>query len=268
VTVFNVGDFPVALKDVFGTSPGLSRYFGTRSLARSTPLPSNSMFVTSGRTKLVVDPGDSARFESSWEGGAGGKHSPPLPLTEQLEAMGVDPGQITHVVVTHLHFDHFAGVTQMKGGLPVPTFPNARHIIPAKDWVMPDIADARKKNDKDVTDTLGVIDRAGIVELLDGRKSLGGGITIEPAPGESPGHQLLAVSSRGRKCYCVGDLYHVKEEVEHPELAGTWADVPVLLESRRKFAAKAAKDRALVLPAHMDPGVIRFSRGKFVWSVV
>jgi glyoxylase-like metal-dependent hydrolase (beta-lactamase superfamily II) len=45
---------------------------------------------------------------------------------EVLRAAGIDPDTITHVVLTHLHWDHAGGVRRAQGGL---AFPRAEHVV-------------------------------------------------------------------------------------------------------------------------------------------
>src|SRR5262245_58136943 len=52
-------------------------------------------------------------------------------LDRGLEALGVDPRDVTHVIATHLHEDHFIGLLDDDDGL---RFPNALHVLPAADW--------------------------------------------------------------------------------------------------------------------------------------
>jgi glyoxylase-like metal-dependent hydrolase (beta-lactamase superfamily II) len=45
---------------------------------------------------------------------------------EALRDAGVDPDTITHVVLTHLHWDHAGGIRRAQGGL---AFPRAEHVV-------------------------------------------------------------------------------------------------------------------------------------------
>jgi glyoxylase-like metal-dependent hydrolase (beta-lactamase superfamily II) len=268
VTVLNVGDFAMSLYDIFGKDADLTLYFDPRDLATPPFYPSNTVLIETASNKVLVDPGDRERLLSAY--GAQPPNAPRAPpaLAEQLGGVGVKPSEIGTVVVTHLHYDHFAGLTHKVGGRTVPSFPKAKHIVPKRDWDMAEIAEARKKGDKDLAETLGVVEETGLLSFLDGPMDLGGGVTISPSPGESPGHQIVGVLSRGAACYCVGDLYHLKEEVEHPGLAATWADAQVLARSRRAFAERASKESALVLPGHMHPGRITIRGNTHTWSEV
>jgi glyoxylase-like metal-dependent hydrolase (beta-lactamase superfamily II) len=266
VTVLNVGDFAMSLSDIFGKGADLSKYFDAKALATPPFYPSNTMLIESEGRRVLVDPGDRERLLSAYGAQPPNAPSPPPSLAEQLDGAGVKSHDVDAVVVTHLHYDHFAGLTRREGGKVVPSFPKATHFLPKKDWEMPDIADALSKGDRDLAETLGVVYGAKLVSFLDGTKDLGAGVTVMPSPGESPGHQIVRAEGGGRVCYCVGDLYHLKEEVEHPELSASWTEGAVLLESRNAFAERASKEGALVLPGHMRPGRIRVGRGAAVWS--
>ena len=51
-------------------------------------------------------------------------------VVDALREIGVSPEAITHVVVTHLHFDHAGGLTRLdSAGKPVPTFPRAAIFV-------------------------------------------------------------------------------------------------------------------------------------------
>lgn len=264
VTVFKVAELSMTLEEVFGPDPGVSRYFD-RPLTESETLPNHSFLVSAGGARVVVDPGEFTRLAAPGHFNAPPGYAPPPPLVEQLRAAGVEPGEVTHVVVTHLHYDHYDGITLPGPPAPVLAFPNAKCVVPRRDWEMPDIAEARSKEDPDVTETLGVAEKAGVLELIDAPTPLGGGITVEPFPGESPGHQILALRTGGGSCYLVGDLYHAPEEVEHPELAASWTDREALIASRNRFAAMASQESALVLPGHMLPGKIAVAGGRAAW---
>ena len=57
-----------------------------------------------------------------------------FPLKDQLEASGYNLNDITHVILTHLHFDHAGGATYFDGNKNVPTFPNAKYMISKSNW--------------------------------------------------------------------------------------------------------------------------------------
>jgi len=43
-------------------------------------------------------------------------YTPPPAIPDQLTSLGVHPDDITHMVITHAHWDHFAGTTTLADG--------------------------------------------------------------------------------------------------------------------------------------------------------
>ena len=51
-------------------------------------------------------------------------------LAARLREVGLEPEDVTHVVLTHLHFDHAGGVVKRSAdGRLRPAFPSARHFV-------------------------------------------------------------------------------------------------------------------------------------------
>ena len=53
-----------------------------------------------------------------------------VPWLERLAAAGIKPEAVDFVLLTHLHTDHVGWNTRLVDGRWVPTFPNARYIVP------------------------------------------------------------------------------------------------------------------------------------------
>lgn len=177
-------------------------------------------------------------------------------LLDQFAAVGVDPAAVDTLVITHPHFDHYCGAiavgaTQAEDRL---LFPNARHLIGRADW--DSLQEALKSPASPVSRALGLADRHGLVDAVEGQHDLGDGISIVPTPGETPGHQAVRVESRGQVLYVLGDLYHHPVEVERPEWGVHWANAGSIAESREALATAALAEGALLVAAHI-PGVGR-----------
>jgi Metallo-beta-lactamase superfamily len=53
---------------------------------------------------------------------------------ESLRRAGIEPEDVDVVINTHLHFDHVGWNTMRDGDAWVPTFPNARYLMPEADY--------------------------------------------------------------------------------------------------------------------------------------
>ncbi len=109
---------------------------------------------------------------------------------DALREAGVDPADIAHVVVTHLHFDHAGGLTRMSDAGPVATFPRARIHVQRTEW-HDALANKSTMTRTYLRTHLDPI--ASEVELHDGECAPLAGFTLLPAAGHTWGHQAVLV---------------------------------------------------------------------------
>lgn len=190
-------------------------------------------------------------------------YTAPPGLVEQLAGRQISPESITDVVITHRHFDHYSGISRKEDGRYTPLFPKARHYLGAGDWQPNDFGKLDER-------TLVVVNNAGLLELVGGEMEIGEGLTIRPMPGETPGHQILAVAHEGRRSYFTGDLFHHEIEFDHEALNVFWAHRTIMNQSKQAFKEEAAvsEDGAanLVYSAHIyGPYALLRSGQGFEW---
>lgn len=265
VTVVNVGDSLWRLADIMDVPEAVWRPAHAAMFESELPFPSQCAHVAAAGISMQVDAGayafppDSPRRPANFV--------QPLDVTAQLEAAGVRTENVTHLVLTHLHADHYDGVTVEHGGEWVPRFPHARCYVGHDDWMDAEIQAALADPASLESRTLGVLRRRGMVELVTGDRELAPGITLLAAPGESPGHQIVRLRSDGRTLYCLGDLFHAPVEVEHPEWMSAWCDAARMRASRERLIEAALAEEALLVAAHIE-GVGRVGRGRngMIWE--
>lgn len=251
VTIINAGDLVLTLSETSDVPESEWRAHKADFFDQPLNFPSQSVHISLPGASVVVDPNDYFRaFLDSPYLQPG--YQPPPGLVEQLRARSVQPEEVTHVVITHTHFDHYAAVTTQRDGQFVPTFPNARYFVQRADWESPEIQRAVNDPDSGYHQTLAVLHTLGLLELVDGERELLPGLQLIPTPGESPGHQIVKLQSQGQTLYCLGDLYHHPIEVEHPTWMARWDDPVTSLSSRRKLATAALAENALLIAAHID----------------
>lgn len=120
--------------------------------------------VRIGVASVLIDPGFGALPPESWL--ARELELRPTPGVQAgLAAAGIQPDQITHVVITHAHGDHFTGATLTCDARRVPRYPRARYVLGRADW---DGNPAREDPDSETSIHLGTLERAGLLDLVDG----------------------------------------------------------------------------------------------------
>jgi glyoxylase-like metal-dependent hydrolase (beta-lactamase superfamily II) len=179
---------------------------------------------------------------------------PPPGLFARLAELDVALTDIRHLIITHTHWDHYNGAVVAQNGFVTPAFPNARSYIGRGDWENAKLQESLRDETSADALTLGVLYKAGLVELVAQPQPIAVGVSVLPAPGESPGHQVVRVESEGEVLYCVGDLYHHPIEVEMGEWMTPWADRTSNLASRRILVDAALRENAWLFASHI-PGL-------------
>jgi glyoxylase-like metal-dependent hydrolase (beta-lactamase superfamily II) len=214
-------------------------------------IPIQCLLVRVGERLALLESGIGLDERSPEMAGVYGEHGRLVP---ELARLGVTPDQIDVVVLSHGHADHLGG--SVDPAVQRPTFPRARYIISA--------ADHRHFNSPEVRadssfsgDQLNILEQHGQLEPNEGELEVLPGVRILPAPGHTPGHQCVGLTSGSEHALFIGDLVHQTAQVLHPEWYPIWDWMPTMaMESRRRVLDQARRDGSLVLSAHLpSPGV-------------
>lgn len=209
----------------------------------------NLAHVRLGAASIVIDPGCDDP-SSAWAREFAGKW-PGLTRSPGLEAalrrIDVSPDAVTHVLITHAHEDHYAGVAAERGGDLILRFPNARHVIGRRDW---EEHPARRQPDSALVRRLGLAAQRGLLETVEQEREIAPGVSMTASPGETPGHCLVRVASGDRRFYYLGDLFHLPCEVEHVEWSPPNRDVVALAASRRRLLREASGQDSVLVFSH------------------
>jgi glyoxylase-like metal-dependent hydrolase (beta-lactamase superfamily II) len=228
----------------------------------------NLVHVRIGDASILLDPGWGELSPSSWLAtDLGAELSPGVQAC--LAEIGIKAEDITHVIISHAHADHYIGGTIERDGTHVPRYPRARYLIERTDW---EDNPERGVAGSEPAIHLGALERLGLLDLVDGDQEVVPGVTLIHAPGESPGHSIVRVRSAGSSFFYLGDLFHHPCEIARPD----WILFERTEEARRasetsraRFLAEAADTHALAVFTHSPfPGWghVRRTATGYVWG--
>jgi glyoxylase-like metal-dependent hydrolase (beta-lactamase superfamily II) len=182
-------------------------------------------------------------------------------LQQNLKAAGVNPADIESVILTHMHPDHSAGLTDPKTGEKF--FPNAELVVHQNeprhwqdDGAMSRADDrARQLYFQCAREQMAPYHNQ--MRTFDGPVEVFPGVTSVALHGHTPGHSGYMIESGGKSLLIWGDIVHVPEvQVPRPEVTMVFDTDPTqAAATRRRIFDKVATDRQLIAGMHVHfPG--------------
>ncbi|HET6347471.1 MAG TPA: MBL fold metallo-hydrolase [Candidatus Krumholzibacteria bacterium] len=136
-------------------------------------------------------------------------------LLDVIRDAGMDPAAITDVMLTHLHFDHGAGVAEPHGDGWRLLFPQARHHVQRTQW-----EHALRPNARDrasyYEERIRILETERVLDLHDGEWSLGPGFDLLVFNGHTPGQQLPLIRGPQGALFFCGDLFPFHHHLPPP----------------------------------------------------
>lgn len=184
------------------------------------------------------------------------------PYLENLAAIGLGPGDIDMVMCTHLHPDHVGWNTRLDNGRWVPTFPRARYLFGAREYdhwrALHDAHPPEPILRGSFADSVLPVVAVGQAEMVgpDFGLSLAAGLalTLQMAPGHSPGNMNIDLRQADRRVLFSGDVLHHPIQCAAPWLANRYDFDPArALETRTRLIEDCADADTILLAGHF-PG--------------
>ena len=177
-------------------------------------------------------------------------------LFKQLEAESISRDQINTVVLTHAHPDHIGGMLDQSGK---PAFPNAEYVMSRTEWDFwtsrPSLSESSLNSHmKEMLigsaekNLLPLKDR---MRWLDGEKEITPGVHAFPAPGHTPGHIGLVISSSKTQFLHIADAVLHPMHLKYPAWRSMFdLDLDGAARTRQRLLDRAAADQVQLLAYH------------------
>ena len=223
--------------------------------------PYPSLVIKTGQHRVLVDTG------------AGGLAPTTGRLVPNLQNGGIAPKDIDTVILTHGHPDHVGGNIDSEGKL---AFPNARYIMWKDEWDFwisePNLAELNV--DEQIKEILITVARNNLppiqhqLDLIDHETEIVPGIRAIAAPGHTPGHMAVTITSDNEQLLYISDAVLHQIHLEQPDWYTVLDFAPEqAVITRRHLLDWAATEKALVHAFHFPfPGLGYVTQKREIWQ--
>jgi glyoxylase-like metal-dependent hydrolase (beta-lactamase superfamily II) len=173
-------------------------------------------------------------------------------LISGLNNCGIQPEQVTDVILTHLHFDHVGGTTYYadNGELKL-TFPNAIHHIQKAQWEW-----AQNPSEKDAAsymkENFQPLKDYNKLNQIDGPGELIPGMELILFNGHTPAMQAVKISDGQNTLFYCADIFPTSSHIPLPYIMGYDIHPMSTLEEKKKILPQALAEDWTLLFEH-DP---------------
>jgi len=128
-----------------------------------------------------------------------------MPIKERLARTGLSVDDITHVILTHLHYDHSGGMTESIGDSIEAVFPRAVYFIQKTEWLTAANPDEISRSSYCPHDFLPLL-QTGRLKLLNGDSEIADSIRVEVTGGHTAAHQIVKIEDSEARVVFPADI--------------------------------------------------------------
>ena len=214
-------------------------------------MATNLLLLEGDGKRILIDTGIGYKSDEKFAGIFAIDYSK-FDLNSSLKNLGVQHDEITDVILTHLHFDHTGGATQIDdNGQVVPTFPKAKYYVQksqlewAKNPLEKDRASFLKEN-------FQPLEEAGQLIVLEGTQELFPGIELILVDGHTRAQQLVLIRGEKRSLLFAGDLVPTSHHLPVPWVMGYDNEPIKTIQEKKEILERAEQQNWLLFFEH-DP---------------
>lgn len=222
-------------------------------------MEARALLLKSKDRNILIDAGNGSDFIAKLGEKIGAKFSEiykvddtGVSLESSLKKHGLSAGDITDVILTHLHFDHCGGSTKEVNGKIVPTFSNALYHVQKSNLENAKNPNVREKASYLAPNFMPLLE-ANKLKLIDGpQKNYLPGISLFVSNGHTVGHQAVIIEDENQQLIYCGDIIPTSSHIRSAWIMGYDIN-PLLIISEKNDLLTMTENKKSYLFFEHDP---------------
>lgn len=212
-----------------------------------SPFVATPLLVQTGNHHVVIDTGLGNRLSPKQIRNF--RVSYPLTVPAAVEKAGLEPEDIDFVILTHLDWDHAAGIVEQgPDGLRL-RFPKALHMINAIEWHDAHNPNSRTQNTY-WAQNWELLVQSGRYELVEESAEVVPGVRVKRTGGHTRGHMIVELAGAKETAYHLADLLPTHAHL-NPLWVTAYDNFPLdSVAQKERWLATAKDQRAWLLFYH------------------
>lgn len=198
---------------------------------------------------ILIDPG------LGWGLDTGSRYKDASNIITNLDIFDLEPEDINKVILTHLHFDHSAGISFVSEDFMTrPTFPNAEYIVHKDEWDFA-LTQIDKKNKTPgagykLDEVYRLVAQGSLIFIEEEIYEPIEGVFAIKTGGHTPGHMVIKLKDRDETAYFMGDLIPTEYHLNHYSMRDIDVDPLQSKKAKTLLLKQALKERAVMFFYH------------------
>lgn len=214
-------------------------------------LATRNLLLSSGRRKILLDTGMGQKWDEKSKN-IYRIEQPENAVIGALTEAGVNPDEITDVILTHLHFDHTGGSTVIENGKIIPAFKNAKYYVQKKNFEW-GISPSDRDRGSYIKENFEPLAKEGVLNFIESDAlQFDDEISFYLANGHTFAQQLIKISDGSTTLFYCGDLFPTTSHIPLPYIMGYDLQPLVTLQEKKDILKEAVENNWFLFLEH-DP---------------
>lgn len=207
------------------------------------------LLIQKDGVNILIDPG------LGWGLDSGSQYKDASNVVTNLDIFELEPEDIHKVILTHLHFDHSAGISYVSDDLITqPTFPNAEYIVHKDEWdyslTQIDNINATPGAGYKLDEVYKLVAQDRFTFIEDEIYEPVEGVYAIKTGGHTPGHMIIKLKDLDETAYFMGDLIPTEYHLNHYSMRDIDVDSLQSKKAKTLLLKQALKEKAVMFFYH------------------